>query len=629
MAYAVYWTAINLLFALAYCALAAIMVWRKPTDRIALFAAFFLIAFGTSFSDIPNALATVYPAWQLPVALLDALGLPSLTAFLFLFPSGQFVPRWTCWIAIGFTLLYALSIFFPDSIFSFTHWSRLLTLPIPLAWLGSLMFAQVYRYRRVSTVEERQQTKWVVFGATVALLGLLLLAFIPLALHPLFFPLQHLSLLPFGFLLTSIYLVLLLIPCTLAVAILRYRLWDIDIIINGTLVDGGLTASTIGFYVLVVGIIGVLLRTEGNLLISLFATGLVAVLFQPLRERLQRGVNRLLYGQRDDPYAVIARLSQCLKEQLSPNTVLFTIVETVAQTLKLPYAAISWKQDETLELAASYGTPAKESSTLLTLPLVYQTETIGFLQLAPRTLNEAFTPADMRLLDELVRQAGLAAHAVRLANDLQKAREHLVLAHEEERRRLRRDLHDGVGPTLASLSQRIDTACYLIPHDPDAAIAQLRHLKTQVKATIADIRRVVYALRPPVLDELGLVSAIREHTVQLQADNGLHISIDAPVDVPPLPAAIEVAVYSITLEALTNVVRHANAQHCHVCLDVTSEQGLSLSIVDDGSGISADYHSGIGIASMHERVAELGGTCTITSEGKKGTCVDAWIPLKS
>ena len=625
-AYAAYWTAVNLIFALGYCAVAAFILWRKPDDRVALLASFFLISLGASFPDIPNALATVYPVWRLPVAFLDVFGLPSLTAFLFLFPNGRFVPRWTCWVGIVFVVMYVPSTFFPGSILSFTHWPRLLTLPVPLVWLGSLVFAQVYRYRQVSTAEERQQTKWVVFGATIALLGFLLLTFLPLALLPLFFPLQHLTLLPSVFLFTGIYLILLLIPFTLAIAVLRYRLWDIDIIINRTLVYGTLSASTIGLYMLVVVALGALLRVESNLLISLFATGLVAVLFQPLRERLQRGVNRLLYGQRDEPYMVIARLSQRLKEQLSSDAVLFTIVETVAQALKLPYAAILWKQGETFELAASYGKPAGEP---LTLPLVYQTETIGQLQLAPRAPGETFTPADLQLLDELTRQAGLAAHAVKLATDLQKARERLVLAREEERRRLRRDLHDGIGPTIASLSQRIDTACHLVPHDPDAAIALLHNLKTQVKATIADIRRVVYALRPPILDELGLISAIREHAMQLQEGNGLRVSVEAPVDLPLLPAAVEVAAYRIILEALTNVEHHAQAQQCLVRLEVTREQLLYFSIIDDGRGLPDDYRAGVGISSMRERVAELGGKCTITAEMKEGTRVDVWLPLKS
>jgi two-component system NarL family sensor kinase len=235
----------------------------------------------------------------------------------------------------------------------------------------------------------------------------------------------------------------------------------------------------------------------------------------------------------------------------------------------------------------------------------------------------------MRLLDELARQAGLAAHAVRLATDLQKARERLVLAREEERRRLRRDLHDGVGPTLASLSQRIDTACHLVSRDPDAAIALLGNLKTQIKSTISDIRRVVYELRPPVLDELGLVSAIREHVMQLQEGNSLHVSVEAPADLPPLPAAVEVAAYRIALEALTNVERHAHAQHCLVRLELSVERSLYLSIIDDGCGLPGDYHAGVGITSLRERVAELGGACTITAKAPGGTCVSVRLPLKS
>jgi len=624
-AYAVYWTTINLVIAGMYCVVAAFLCWRKPVDRMVLLTSFFLIALGTSFSDIPNALSAVFPAWRLPVALLDALGLPSLTAFVLLFPSGHFVPRWTRWVALGFAVVYFPGIFFPDSVLSFTHWPRLLTLPVPLAWLGMLLFAQIYRYRQVSTPQERQQTKWVVFGASIALLGLLLLAFLPLAVLPLFFPLQRLPLLPSVLLLTGVYLVLLLIPFALAMAVLRYHLWDIDVLINRTLVYGGLSACTIALYMLIVVALGTVLRAESNLWLSLFATGLVAVLFQPLRARLQRGVNRLLYGQRDEPYTVIARLSLRLKEQLSPDTVLLTIVETVAQALRLPYVAIVWKHEETFEPAASYGRPTEE---LVSLPLIYQGETIGQLHLAPRARGEAFTPADQHLLDELARQAGLAAHAVCLATDLQKARERLVLAREEERRRLRRDLHDGIGPTLASLSQRIDTAAHLISRDPEAAIAQLGTLKTQIKSTIADLRRVVYTLRPPVLDELGLISAIQEHVMHLQEVHSLRVTVEAPGDVPELSAAVEVAAYRIILEALTNVERHAHAQHCFVNLSFPDERSLCLTIVDNGCGLPGAYHVGVGITSMRERATELGGECMITSQPESGTRVQVRLPLK-
>ncbi len=232
---------------------------------------------------------------------------------------------------------------------------------------------------------------------------------------------------------TAFFLVFLIIPLSIGIAILRSRLFDIDLIINRTLVYGILTVIVVGLYVLVVGYLGALFGTSGNLLISLVATGLVAVLFQPLRAFLQRGVNRLLYGQRDEPYTVITRLSQRLEVTLAPDEVLSTIVETVAQALKLPYVAILLKQGETYVLVASAGELVGDP---LVLPLVYQAETIGQMHLTPRTPGEPLTSADRRLLDELARQAGLAAHAVQLTSDLQRSYENLEQRVEERTREL-------------------------------------------------------------------------------------------------------------------------------------------------------------------------------------------------
>src|SRR6266487_2033563 len=209
--------------------------------------------------------------------------------------------------------------------------------------------------------------------------------------------------------------------------------WDIDVLINRTLVYGILSVCVVGVYVLVVGSLGALIGTSGNLVISLVATGLVAVLFQPLRAWVQRGVNRLLFGQRDEPYSVITQLSQRLEATLAPDAVLSTIVETVAQALKLPYVAILLKQEDTLRLSASAGELVGDP---LILPLVYQKDTIGQMRLAPRTPGEPFTPADRRLLDELARQAGLAAHAVQLTADLQRSYEQLEQRVEERTREL-------------------------------------------------------------------------------------------------------------------------------------------------------------------------------------------------
>jgi signal transduction histidine kinase len=202
----------------------------------------------------------------------------------------------------------------------------------------------------------------------------------------------------------------------------------------------------------------------------------------------------------------------------------------------------------------------------------------------------------------------------------------LVTAREEERRRLRCDLHDGVGPTLASLAQRLDAARLMVPRDPDSAVTLLGDLKGQVRATIADIRRLVYALRPPVLDEFGLVSAIREHAMSYNQSDDLQVLIEAPDDLPPLPAAVEVAAYRIALEALTNVARHAQARTCHIRLEHRTRGTFCLEITDDGQGLPENYRAGVGLTAMRERAAELGGRCTVEPRQPYGTRVSVHLP---
>jgi signal transduction histidine kinase len=410
----------------------------------------------------------------------------------------------------------------------------------------------------------------------------------------------------------------------------RCRALDVNLLINRALVYGLLAAIIVGIYLLVVRYASVVPDAElGELAIVLLVPGLIVFLAQPVRHRLQRGVNQLMYGEGDDPYAVLADLGTRLQAALAPEAVLETIVETVAQELRLPYVAITIKQGDEFVLAAAYGSLMGAGDPSI-LPLVYQGATSGQLLVAPHDPDQSFSAADWRVLEGIARQAGAAAHGVRLTADLQCSRERLVTAREEERRRLQRDLHDGLGPGLASLTLKLDTARNLLAHDPAAASALLTELKAQTQAIVVDIRRLVYDLRPLALDQLGLVCAIREYAASLSEPDELQVSIEAPEQLPPLPAAVEVVAYRIVQEALTNVARHADACTCTIrfLLDNTPSL-LYLEIRDDGRGLPPNYRAGMGMNSMRERAAELGGTCVIASLPAGGTLVWARLPLKS
>src|SRR5579859_1238159 len=462
--YAVLTLTLTLGAALVWMVMGGVLVLRRSDDWMALLVAFMLVVGGAS-NGINVGTTTSQVGWEAPANLLGFLFSLALFVVFSLFPSGHFAPRWTRWLIPVFLLNSFPHQFFADWYAHLPGWANFLGL---LDFVGSLLLlvlAQIYRYWRVSTPVQRQQTKWILFSLTVGIVSILGGSFFEI-----FFPSLNGSLYdPANAYVSD--LGSLLFPIAFAIAIMRYRLWDIDAIINRTLVYGALTASVVGIYILVVGYLGALFRAGSNLLISLLATGVVAVLFQPLRALLQRSVNRLLYGQRDEPYSVITRLSQRLEATLAPDAVLPTIVETVAQSFNLPYAAILLKHDDEFALAASHGNQKGEP---LVLPLIYQRETIGKLLLAPRAPGEAFTLADLRLLNELTRQVSLAAHAIRLTSDLQHsnehlqaARAHLVSTREEERRRLRRDLHDGLGPTLAALTLRVGAARKLLMRDLD------------------------------------------------------------------------------------------------------------------------------------------------------------------
>ncbi|WP_052567861.1 hypothetical protein [Ktedonobacter racemifer] len=297
---------LSIFLEVVYVTTGVIIFWLKADDWMALLGSLMLVTFGSVFRDFnpdPSASLFLYV-----LALVMAFfGNCCIGLFFYLFPSGAFAPRWVRWLALVWMLYWAVK----NLVMGMITTNSSPDFVIFLCLLLSMVVTQVHRYRRVSTFEQRRQTKWVVFGLSLALLGFLSLMIVASVI-----PLPIIPDLIGGSLL---YVFLSLIPLSIGVAMLRSRLWDIDVIINRALVYGALTTCVVALYVLVVVGLGTLLQASGNLLISLLATGLVAVLFQPLRERLQQVVNRLLYGERNDPYKVISRLGSRLEAALAPK----------------------------------------------------------------------------------------------------------------------------------------------------------------------------------------------------------------------------------------------------------------------------------------------------------------------
>ena len=627
--------------ALIFLLIAAGLFWRKSNNWMALFVSVMVATTPIWAMPLAFTLAVRQPTWEWVVSLAFFVSQASNLVFPLIFPTGRFVPRWTRWM-LPVALVHAAVWSFYRPLIDHPRADEFI--PVTLVILGFIsLYAQVYRYFRAASPLERQQLKWLVVGYT----GLLCTSLLVVN------PLNELltsragSMDPGRALILSAIFDTLSLATTffssvaIVIAILRYRLWDVDIFINRTLVYGALTASVIGIYVVVVGVLGTTVQSRGNLFVSILATGLVAVLVQPLRDRLQRGVNRMMYGERDDPVTVLSRLGQRLEGTLAPDAVLPSLVETVAQTLKLPYVAIETtttrinSQPETASASMdissptiSYGFPQPD---LIRLPLVYQSETIGQLVVSPRAPGEALSPMDRHLLENIAHQAGMAVHAVNLTADLQRSRQHLVTAREEERRRLRRDLHDGLGPNLASQGLKLAAVKQSLESNPSAVIPLLDQIMAQNKSTVDEVRHLVYGLRPPALDELGLVAAIRDYVAGTDRNGSLQIEIAEPPDgLPPLSAAVEVAAYRIILEALTNVIRHAEAKHCAIRFSVShngSSEDLQIEIKDDGKGMPQAHRAGVGLRSMRERAEELGGMCVVESNERKGTCVSVSFPL--
>jgi len=288
----------------------------------------------------------------------------------------------------------------------------------------------------------------------------------------------------------------------------------------------------------------------------------------------------------------------------------------------LPYVGLELGSRPGARLAAERGDRPDE---VIDRELTYHGNPVGRLIVAPRGPTEPLGGPDLRLLDDLAQQIGVAAHAALLTEDLRASRERLITAREEERRRLRRDLHDGLGPALAGIGMRAAAAESLVREDPERAAQLLAELQAETSDAVADVRRLVDALRPPAIDEVGLVGALRLAADRLEAPGAPTLVVESDGPLPDLPAAVEVAAYRIGTEAMTNAVRHAGAASCS--LRLVGGDDLTVVVEDDGRGLPKRLRAGVGLSSMQDRATELGGECRVEARPGGGTRVVARLPL--
>ena len=621
-----------LLFSVAMAGVAAYVFARRPDEPAAM--ALIFLACGAAGSSVP---------WFLGVTVSDVVqGVPFLLhsfvtgpVYMLLWPAGLHLAlvfpaplpavtrhRWLipAVYAVAFGM-YALA--------TLAGW---VAAPSLLDWVGTWPIAQtavvvpflsvslalfVRNYRRTTEPAARIRIRWAWLGAAAsAAIGLFAFMLPELLLHRTLLPQSWigLSALP--------------LPLGLAAGILRDRLFDIDVVVRRTFIYGGLTLGVVASYVVVTSAVTAVIGSAGGFGVSLLAAGVAALVALPIRDALQRGVDRMLYGERDEPLRAMRRLGQRLELAADPDRAFPAIVDTVADALRSPYVGLEVVDDVGRSVAVGQrGTP---QPAVVTVPLVDGLDHVGSLVLGVRSGERGFRPDELLLLDELARQAGTAIHALRLRADLVRSRERLVLAREEERRRLRRDIHDGLGPSLASIGLRAEASAELLTTDPAAARRLLAELSDEVQTTLAEIRRLVDGLRPPALDELGLIGAIEQQASRLEGAVGgrppTAISLDrSPDPLPDLPAAVEVAAYRIVVEALTNAVRHAQARTCRV--RITAGEELVIEVEDDGRGLPAPVVAGTGRESMEARAVELGGSLRVDRRPRGGTRLEARLPI--
>lgn len=638
---------VGLVAILAMSSVGALVTWRRPANRIGWLL--LAIAFSAIFLDLPKLYAgvAVYVHPGLPGA--DWLYWLSQIAWMFLFaqllvllplwfPDGRLLsPRWS--IVIGLAAIPVILVIAgsldpsataplrnPVGVQAMAGMNNALNgAPFAVLLLGTYglgVSSLVVRYRRGGE-QERQQLKWLLVGVVLLLAALLMSFFVP--------AFQNAPLIPFA---------AATLPVAIGIAVLRYRLYDIDLIINRALVYGGLAAVITAVYVLLVVGIGAMIGSNQRFLLSLVATAVIALAFQPLRQRAQRLANRLVYGKRATPYEALSQFSEHLSETYSHEDILDRMARILAQGTGAERAEVWVRAGHRLVLASSSPKAAEPLTPLAmqngalpemprdtVVPVSHAGELLGALAVDKKR-GEAINTVEQKLINDLAGQAGLVLKNVGLnqellarLEDLRASRQRLVTAQDEERRRLERDLHDGAQQHLVALKIKLGLAEAAAQPETKvrALIAQLKQDADDALDTMRELARGIY---PPLLASDGLEAALRAQIRRIT------VPVDLQLDgVPRQPREVEGAVYFCCLEALQNVAKYAEANRISLRL-WTDDANLAFRVQDDGKGFDAmTVPQGSGLQNMRDRVEALGGSLEVRSVPGQGTTIEGRVPV--
>ncbi len=501
--------------------------------------------------------------------------------------------------------------------------SLVVILLLPLLLLGTV--SAVIRFRR-SRGEERLQLKWLASSMTaVAVLLTYAVVTVLVGTPDTQGPdwIAYVAIASF-----------LAVPISIAFGVLKYRLYDIDIVINKAVVYGLLAAFGTGVYLLVVIAAGSLIGYASNPVLSAIAAAIVALAFQPARRRAQRLANRAVYGDRATPYEVLAELSSRFAGTYSLDDALPRLARVSAEAVGAESAAV-WLASETeMRRAASWphsdiggarevvdGTLDRTESRETVFEVRHHMELLGALSVVMPT-NESLGPAQQKLLTDVAAQAGLVLRNVVLLEDLRASRKRIVAAQDERARKLERNIHDGAQQQLVALAVKLRLAKGILTKDPARVEAMLDELQNETKAALEDLRDLARGIYPPLLADKGLAVAIEAQA----AKSLVKVRVD-PDGVGRYSAEIEGAVYFCCLEALQNVAKYAEASAAIVQL-ATDDGELRFSVADDGRGFDVTTTpSGTGLQGIADRLAALGGVVDVISTPGGGTTISGRLPI--